>query len=381
MKVGGHMLCPGIYEQLVDRRLGRELDQLPENQKATAALDKAESSSVLSQYLADIVHKALERMCDGKSELSDQVALVNQLIAMASEAADEDIDEISVDERAQQLLALLSEKDPRIALGKSAKDVIRPETSLAQSSLFTGAVHEPQMFSELKKEIASADRMDMLVSFIKWSGLRLIMEELIEFTQRGGRLRIITTSYMGATDIKAIEELAKLQNVQIKVSYDTQRTRLHAKTYAFYRETGFTTAYVGSSNLSNAAISSGLEWNVKVTARDLPQIIRKIAATFDAYWHADEFEYYSDTDRERLAQALKTERYVGERPQFLFDIRPYPYQQEILDKLLAEREVHGIWKNLVVAATGERVIIVTGCINVLVSRVSGTLTKYNSCIA
>ena len=112
MKVGGHMLCPGIYEQLVDRRLARELDQLPENQKATAALDKAESSSVLSQYLADIVHKALERMCDGKSELSDQVALVNQLIAMASEAADEDIDEISVDERAQQLLALLSEKDP-----------------------------------------------------------------------------------------------------------------------------------------------------------------------------------------------------------------------------------------------------------------------------
>lgn len=352
MKVGDHMLCPGIYEQLVDRRLARELDQLPENQKATAALDKAESSSVLSQYLADIVHKALERMCDGKSELSDQVALVNQLIAMASEAADEDIDEISVDERAQQLLALLSEKDPRIALGKSAKDVIRPETSLAQSSLFTGAVHEPQMFSELKKEIASADRMDMLVSFIKWSGLRLIMEELIEFTQRGGRLRIITTSYMGATDIKAIEELAKLQNVQIKVSYDTQRTRLHAKTYAFYRETGFTTAYVGSSNLSNAAISSGLEWNVKVTARDLPQTIRKIAATFDAYWHADEFEYYSDTDRERLAQALKAERYVGERPQFLFDIRPYPYQQEILDKLLAEREVHGIWKNLVVAATG-----------------------------
>lgn len=346
------MLRPGIYEQLINHRLARELDQLPENQKATASIDQAEASSVLSQYVADVVRKALERMHDGRSELPEQVALVNQLVALAGEAAEEDIDGLSVDERAQQLLALLGEKDPRIALGKSARDVIRPETSLAQSSLFTGAVHEPQMFSELKKEIASADRIDMLVSFIKWSGLRLIIEDLTEFTQRGGRLRIITTSYMGATDMKAVEELAKLENVQIRVSYDTKRTRLHAKTYVFYRDTGFTTAYVGSSNLSNAAISSGLEWNVKITARDLPQTIRKIAATFDAYWHSDEFEFYTSSERERLRQALKAERYTGERPQFLFDIHPYPYQQEILDKLLAEREVRGLWRNLVVAATG-----------------------------
>lgn len=145
------MLRPGIYEQLIDRRLAQELDQLPENRKATAAIDQAEASSVLSQYVADVVRKALERMHDGRSELPDQVALVNQLVAMVGEVAEEDVDGISVDERAQQLLALIGDKDPRIALGKSARDVVRPETSLAQSSLFTGAVHEPQMFSELKK--------------------------------------------------------------------------------------------------------------------------------------------------------------------------------------------------------------------------------------
>ena len=121
----------------------------------------------------------------------------------------------------------------------------------------------------------------------------------------------------------------------------------------FYRNTGFTTAYVGSSNLSNAAISSGLEWNVKVTKKDLPETIEKIAATFAYYWNDREFEAYSEDQKERLARALRAEKYFDSNDTlYTMDIRPYAYQQEILNRLEAERTVRGYCRNLVVAATG-----------------------------
>ncbi len=349
------MLHHGLYEQVINNALNSELAEIPEACKAVAPIDKAEASKVLAQYLADVVQKGLDNVLDNGGDLSAQIALTNQIVSLIQNATKEaDFASLGVNQRAEQLLALLREADPRLAVGKTAADLSRPETSIAQSSLFTGAIHEPQMYTELKKEIVSADRIDMLVSFIKWSGLRLLMDELREFTQNGGELRIITTSYMGATDVKAIEELRQLPNTKIKVSYDTKRTRLHAKTYVFYRDTGFTTAYVGSSNLSNAAISSGLEWNVKVTRKDLPETIDKIAATFESYWNSNEFEYYSEDQKERLARALNAEKYFGSNNAevYTMDITPYSYQQEILDKLEAERTVRGYNRNLVVAATG-----------------------------
>ena len=348
------MLKSGLYEQVINKEIDAELDILEDKFSQTALIDKAEGSKILTKYIAEIIEKGFDNVRDNGGDVMAQVELANKIVAtIINETEEADFDMLKISERAEQLLALLDKKNSALSLNEKVQ-VIRPETSIAQSSLFTGAIHEPQMFTELKKEIVSSNRIDMLVSFIKWSGLRLIIDELSEFTKNGGELRIITTSYMGATDVKAIEELRKLPNTKIKVSYDTKRTRLHAKAYVFYRDTGFTTAYVGSSNMSNAAISSGLEWNVKVTKKDLPETIDKIKATFESYWNAREFEYYCEEQKERLARALKAEKYFDSNNEgaYTFDITPYSYQQEILDKLEAERTVRGHYKNLVVAATG-----------------------------
>lgn len=348
------MLKTGLYEQVINKLLDKELSENVDKLSQTAHIDEGEASKILSQYVAEIIEKGLDYVHDKGGDVKKQIQLINRIVStIISETDETDFNELSVAERAEQLLALLNKKDTILAVNEKA-EIVRPETSIAQSSLFTGAINEPQMFNELNKEIVSSDRIDMLVSFIKWSGLRLIIGELRKFTQRGGELRIITTSYMGATDIKAVEELSKLPNIKIKVSYDTKRTRLHAKTYVFYRDTGFTTAYVGSSNLSNAAISCGLEWNVKVTKKDLPETIDKIKATFESYWNSNEFEYYSETQKVRLEHALKAEKFSDSNNAklYTFDIAPYSYQQEILDKLEAERTIRGHYRNLIVAATG-----------------------------
>ena len=348
------MLHFGLYEQVINQELNHELTVATDVLQKAVPIDQSEAGKVLARYLTDVIEASLNQIRDDGGDLSAQVTFVNKIVAkIQSELVESDFDRFAVAARAEQLIALF-ENQNTISSINDRVEAIRPITSIAQSSLFTGAVHEPQMYSELKKEIASSDRIDMLVSFIKWSGLRLLIDELKDFTMNGGELRVITTSYMGATDVKAVEELSKLLNTTVKISYDTKRTRLHAKAYLFYRNTGFSTAYVGSSNLSNAAISSGLEWNVKVARKDLPETIDKIAATFESYWNSSEFEYYTEDQQPRLVYALREEKYYdANRPDaYVLDIYPYSYQQEILDRLDAERMIRGHFRNLIVAATG-----------------------------
>ncbi len=104
----------------------------------------------------------------------------------------------------------------------------------------------------------------------------MIRKELQEFLLRGGQMRVIASVYTGSTEKRALDELVGL-GAKVKISYETAQTRLHAKAWLFERNSGFHTAYVGSSNLTHSALLDGLEWNVRATAVDNPAIVGRVS--------------------------------------------------------------------------------------------------------
>lgn len=238
--------------------------------------------------------------------------------------------------------------------------VFLPDTPLAISSLLTGAARTPKLGEQIKKELATCDRAEWMVSFIRMTGLVPLMPALEEFTNKHRNdstpcLRIATTTYMGVTEAKAIEWLQSLPNTEVRVSYDTKNTRLHAKTYIFHRDTGFGSAYVGSSNISKVAMDNGLEWNVKISQRELAHLWDATIAAFESHWEDSRtFEpCLLKKDLERLSQALAFERKetTANANLTFFDIRPFRYQEEALEDIERER-CAGKNKHLIIAATG-----------------------------
>ena len=184
------------------------------------------------------------------------------------------------------------------------------------------------------------------------SGVNIIYDNLKRFCNNSKhRLRIITTTYCGVTDAKAVERLAGLPNTEIRISYNTEIERLHAKSYIFERNSGFSTAYIGSSNLSKSAQTDGLEWNIRVTNIENPHIIDAALATFNIYWNSNNFEDFRVGGVNKLYRELERVRMPKIATDVLSKYTILPHQKQILDRLCAIRE-GGVKRNLVVAATG-----------------------------
>ncbi|WP_330399402.1 DEAD/DEAH box helicase [Agathobacter ruminis] len=360
------LINDGIYEQIINTKLQNELNQIDISAYDIDLdkLDADDARKVLTIYISYILQKGLRYVRDGygsskadsEEALIKQIQLCNSIIDEITNATGEkDFDDLKILEKGEILRSLYQKINTARAI--SNMKVVRPETSLLESTLFTGAKQEPTMLSEIKKEIVSSDSVDLLISFIKWSAIVKIMPDLKEFTSREGtRLRVIATTYMKATDYKAIVELSKLPNTEIKINYETNQLRMHAKSYIFKRNTGFSTVYIGSSNLSNPALTEGLEWNVKVTEQESFDIVKKCQVTFESYWNNSSFETFDYLDEEcddkLRGELAKISNFENSKMHLLCSIRPYPYQQEILDNLEAERNIFGHYKNLVVASTG-----------------------------
>jgi len=187
-----------------------------------------------------------------------------------------------------------------------------------------------------------------VMAFIRRSGILPLLDALRRHCESGRPLRVLTTTYTGSTEQKALDDLLSLGG-EIRVSYDTGSTRLHAKAWLFHRLSGFSTAYIGSSNLTHSAQVSGLEWNVRVSgARNAP-VVGKVATVFEAYWNSPDFEPYVAADfarRSDQGRASTPTTYLSP-----IELRPEPFQERLLELIELSRET-GHHRNLLVAATG-----------------------------
>ncbi len=356
-------MARGAYEQLITRELNRRLAALEPELVDRNPLDPGDAHDVLARHIALLARRSLRLVGGNDADgLVRQVELANQIAQAIDALTPGAAGEGDLVAESRDLLRAIVERGD--APGP-ARFPPRPETPLSTSALLVNGRDQPRIGIEVQRELASADRVDLLCAFVKWHGLRVLEEHIEGLIRRGGQMRVITTTYIGATERRALDRLAEL-GAQVKVSYETRMTRLHAKAWLFHRETGFSTAYVGSSNLSKSALLDGLEWNVRLSTVEQGHLLDTFRATFDEYWEDPAFEPYDPTnaeERARLDEALAAER--GGPTDLPLDIttlevRPWGYQREILDELAVEREVHGHHRNLVVMATGTGKTVVAG---------------------
>jgi superfamily II DNA or RNA helicase len=354
----------GIYEQIINQLFEEKIASIDQSRFyiGKRVIKKEEVAKLLSMYLTGIFEQVLSNMIDTNADADEgedqKDSSVKKGLELANSIICKLVNDFHLDSsnlvsaQAKILTAVIDKTQSDYPdLAKRLEEMM-PIKGLVNGALFTGK--GMKMYTELQKEIASADEIQLMVSFIKKRGLALILPQLKEFTNKGGKLKVITTTYMQATDYEAVIQLAGLKNTSIKITYDTTFERLHAKAYIFLRETGFNTAYIGSSNISEQALDTGAEWNVKVTQMEQPRMMKTILGAFDASWWADGYEtFVNGEDNDRLKMALKGD--VDNEIDFSTLkglIRPFDYQQEILERLQVEREVRNHWRNLVVAATG-----------------------------
>ena len=246
-------LASGLHESLLTEQLNAAL-QLEESREIDLAkVDEADQPHVLARHLGAALQRRLAAIKDPAARLG----AANELLRALEESSDSFIPPI------QQLHALRPTPGP----GQTRRFVHRPKTPLNDAALLTNAHGEPSLASELRAEIDSADSIDLLCAFVMWHGLRLIEGELATAREAGIPIRVVTTTYIGGTQREALDRLVRDFGAEVKVQYDAKRTRLHAKAWLFGRDTGFDTAYVGSSNLTTSAMLEGVEWNVRLSRR------------------------------------------------------------------------------------------------------------------
>ncbi|MBL0418920.1 DUF3427 domain-containing protein [Ramlibacter sp. AW1] len=361
------MTLPSLPSGLYDLPLSESLERLLAGDAAARHLVQPLAAGA-AEILADSLVRQIAALLDdlpgeGAEAAQRQLALVNELLVWLRQRL---LSASGNNAAASHIDLLVPPARLLRAVHRTPVSPTPPQLGLASPWLFTAGKGSPSLLQEIRRELASSERVDILVSFITVSGVRKLQDVLQQVTAQGGqvglhdlRIRILTTTYTGATEARALDELARLPGCEVRVSLDGRRTRLHAKAWMFHRDTGFGSAYIGSANFTGAALTGGLEWTVKLTQRGQAALFTRAEAHFETLWADNEFQRYDPDDaahRQALTAAIQRES--GGAPGHgafiasgFFDLQPKTYQKDMLEQLATER-AHGRHRNLLVAATG-----------------------------
>ena len=277
----------GLYETLITEVLEEQLGALGDRLEARRSeLHEAEAADRLALHLSRVVERAIASL-DKSERVAQGIALARQLVNVIVEAtaanalgAERPISPANV---LRSVIGKLPDGRPEA--------IPMPLIPLLDTTLLTNAPGEPRVGNQVLAEIHSADRIDVVMAFIRRSGISPLLDALRAHCGAGRDVRVLTTTYTGSTEARALDELRDL-GADVRVSYDETSTRLHAKAWLFHRRSGFSTAYIGSSNLTHSAQVSGLEWNIRASSARNPSVVDKVAAVFETYWHSGDFIPY-----------------------------------------------------------------------------------------
>ncbi len=342
-RVPEHSLEPGVYSELITHALSSLLGDPDADARAlVASLRNAEAPDRLSRHVAAVVSRLVGSL-DETARAEDGAELVAGLISVLDRLRPESgvlDDQVSAPPRVLEGVRIVRPDGSLAALDL-------PLTPLPDTTVLTNAPGEPAIQHELAAEIPSAVRVDILMAFVRWSGVRPLVAALRRHWEEGGRIRLLTTTYTNSTEARALDALASV-GAEVRVSYDTTTTRLHAKAWLFHRHRGATTAYIGSSNLTHSAQVTGLEWNVRVSGLRNPDVVSKMTAVFESYWEGGDFVPYDRTEFLERTETVDAGDPFALPPT---EIHLRPFQERLLEQIQVAR-LHGHHRNLLVAATG-----------------------------
>ena len=339
-------LADGVYDSILTQELVERLKEFgksPVFKHKETGISTSDLPRALSTHLMQLINSHINSL--DKSE--QQVEFTNSLITFLSKP------ELTIDESQKVLTGVIN--DTHDGISKISR---LPQIPLAQIYLLTNNKGEPSLGSEINAELQSADAVDVVMSFVMKQGVVFLEDALKDFAERGGKIRLITTTYTGNSEADAVIRFAQDFGAEIKVSYESKKDRLHAKSWIFHRDSGYSTAYVGSSNISAAALDSGSEWNLKISSITNPELFKKFTSSFEFMWNQSHFvPFVLGQDDEKLRAALKAAKFGSGKgtDQIFFPFmnwEPYPHQKKMLEDLAIHRTVYDRHWNLVVAATG-----------------------------